>query len=64
MSSASDEQLSGQGIREGRVSEHSLLHVKNMVQSGRECDEMGIWAKEEWKCLKRETGPFWEMNGG
>lgn len=44
----------GQGSGEGRVSEHSLLHVKNMVQAGRKCDEMGIWAKEGWKGWKEK----------
>lgn len=60
VSSASDERLSGQGSRQGTASDHSLLHVKNVVRAGRECDEMGKGGMER---LKRETGPFWEMNG-
>lgn len=39
----------GQGSREGRVSESSLLILKIVVQAGRECEKMGIWAKEGWK---------------
>ena len=39
----------GQGSAEGRGSENSLLHIKNMAQAGREGDEMGISAKDGWK---------------
>lgn len=39
----------GQGSGEGRVSEHSLLHVKNMAEAGREHDEREICTKERWK---------------
>lgn len=49
VSSASDERLVGQGSRQGTASDHNLLRVKNMARAGRECDEMGIWAKEGWK---------------
>lgn len=39
----------GQGSGDGRVSEYRLLHVKNVVQAGRQWDEMGTLAREGGK---------------
>lgn len=40
----------GQGNREGRVPEHSLLHVKNVVWAGREGEKAGSRARKGWRC--------------
>lgn len=42
----------GQGSREGRVPEHSLFHVRNVVQVGRDERDRGL-GKDVMESLKR-----------